>query len=331
MVKKSKPRAGSKAFWPRKRAKRIYPRVSTYPKIDKVIPLLFAGYKAGMVHLIELRKRRVEKKEVEEEVFVPATVIETPPLRVIGVRAYKFDVNKKGYLSFFEIYAKELPENLKRKITTIKSNFDKMKDKIEEAKNNADKVRLIVCTQPWLAGIKKKKPEVFEVEVGGDVKKAFDYAISMLGKEIKVSEVFQEGQLIDVIAVTKGKGTQGPIKRFGIKRQFHKATQAVRHSGAIGAQGVGRVLPASIPMSGQLGFQTRCEYNKRILKISSDPSIINPKGGFAHYGIVRSDYVLVQGSVPGPKKRLIMMRFAIRKPNVIIPPNIKEIVITNKN
>ncbi|MEM5821168.1 MAG: 50S ribosomal protein L3 [Candidatus Aenigmatarchaeota archaeon] len=331
MVKDSKPLAGSRAFWPRKRAKRIYPVIKTYPQYDKAIPLAFAGYKAGMVHVIELRKRKVLKKEIEEEYFVPATVIEVPPLKVIGIRLY--ELTNKGYKSILDIYAKDedVPKQIKRKITTFKSNYDEAIKKLEVVKSKVKKVRIIVCTQPWLAGIRKKKPEVFEIEIGGKVEDALNYALSVLGKEIRASEIFKEGQFVDVIAVTKGKGTAGPVKRFGVKEQRHKATQRVRHVGSLGSQGVGRVLPGKIPMQGQLGYQRRTEHNKRILKISSNGNEINPKGGFSHYGLVRSDYILIQGSVPGPKKRLVMIRFAIRNPKLIIPPNIKEIVITGHN
>jgi len=331
MVKDSKPLAGSRAFWPRKRAKRIYPTIKTYPQYDKAIPLAFAGYKAGMVHVIEIRKRKVLKKEIEEEYFVPATVIEVPPLKVIGIRLY--EKTTKGYKSLLDIFAKDedVPKQIKRKITNFKSNYEEAMKELEKVKDKVKKVRLIVCTQPWLAGIKKKKPEVFEIEVGGKVEDALNYALNVLGKEIKASEIFKEGQFVDVIAVTKGKGTAGPVKRFGVKEQRRKATQRIRHVGSLGAQGVGRVLPGSIPMKGQLGFQRRTEFNKRILKISSNGNEVNPKGGFSHYGIVRSDYILIQGSIPGPKKRLVMLRFAIRNPKLIVPPNIKEIVITEHN
>lgn len=332
MVKDSKPLAGSRAFWPRKRAKRIYPIIKTYPQYDKAIPLAFAGYKAGMVHIIELRKRKVLKKEIEEEYFVPATVIEVPPLKVIGVRFY--ELTTKGYKSLLDIYAKdeEIPKNLKRKITNIRSNYDKAIKKFEELnKTKIKKVRLVVCTQPWLAGIKKKKPEVFEIEVGGKIEDAIKYAMSVLGKEIKASEIFKEGQFVDVIAVTKGKGTAGPVKRFGIKEQRRKAKQKIRHVGSLGSQGEGRVLPGKIPSRGQLGFQRRTELNKRILKISSNGNEVTPKGGFSHYGVVRGDYILIQGSIPGPKKRLVMIRYSIRNPKLVIPPNLKEIIITEHN
>jgi len=48
------------------------------------------------------------------------------------------------------------------------------------------------------------------------------------------------------------------------------------------------------------------------MKISEDGDEINPKGGFIRYGILRSDYALVMGSIPGSKKRLVRFREPIR-------------------
>ena len=114
-------------------------------------------------------------------------------------------------------------------------------------------------------------------------------------------------------AVSKGKGYQGPVKRFGVKVRGRKHTKKRRNIGNLSARNVARVLPGKIAFPGQLGFQTRTEYNKRILKIGTDGKI-NPKGGWINYGLVPGHYLLVEGSVPGPKKRLIMLRKGIRAP-----------------
>ena len=67
-----------------------------------------------------------------------------------------------------------------------------------------------------------------------------------------------------------------------------------------------------------------------ILKISDNPEEVNPKGGIVNYGEVNGTYVLIRGTVPGPKKRLIVMTQAIR-PTVHIPlPTIKTISTDSK-
>jgi len=324
MPETKKPREGSLAFYPRKRAARIYPNIDTYPSVDKTIPLAFAAYKVGMGHIIALDNRK-NSPTYGLQISIPITILEAPFLKVIGVRFYQKTI--KGLKALTEIYAKELPKELERK-TKIKSNCSEQK--LEEIKKMAEKissVRLIVATQPKRSGIGKKKPEVFEIEVGGkSIKEKIDYALSLLGKEISPSEVFKEGEIVDVIAVTKGKGTQGPVKRFGVKIQGRKAKEKRRHIGSLGQERPGKVR-WSVPMAGQMGFQTRTELNKRIIKIG-DGKEINIKSGFKRYGIIKSNFIILEGSVPGSKKRLIMLRKAIRsKEYAILPYEIKSIVV----
>jgi large subunit ribosomal protein L3 len=70
----------------------------------------------------------------------------------------------------------------------------------------------------------------------------------------------------------------------------------------------------TVAQAGQMGYHKRTEYNKKILKIGeqSEADQVNPKGGFVKYGLVKNDYILVKGSVPGPSKRLIILRKGIR-------------------
>ena len=48
------------------------------------------------------------------------------------------------------------------------------------------------------------------------------------------------------------------------------------------------------------------------MKVSEDGDEVNPKGGFIRYGLIKSDYILLLGSVPGPKKRLVRLRDSMR-------------------
>jgi large subunit ribosomal protein L3 len=147
-----------------------------------------------------------------------------------------------------------------------------------------------------------------------------------MGKEIKVSDIFRPGEYLDVIAITKGKGTQGVVKRFGVRIQFRKDMKHHRQIGTLGSQSPGRVR-WTVPRAGQLGFFQRTEFNKRLLKIGEDAKEINPSSGFTNYGVVKSNYILLEGSVPGPKKRMIMMRLSIRPPKTqFLPAEIKEII-----
>ncbi len=312
-MKYSRPRRGSLAFSPRKRARDVVPRIRSWPDYEGEPKLLgFAGYKAGMTHVIMIDDRK-NSPTYGEEISVPVTVLECPPLRVAGIRVYKNTIY--GLQIAKEVWTTELDEHLSRRLPLPK----KINTDVESLKEIEDvaEVRLITYTQPYLiTGVPSKTPEVMEYKVGGsDISSILDYAISKLGKEIRVGEVFQEGAFIDVIAITKGKGFQGPVKRWGVITLDAKHARSSKHRrvGTLGPWTPARVR-WTVPQAGQMGFHQRTEYNKRIIKIGSNGEEITPEGGFVHYGVIRSDYILVSGSVPGPVKRLIRMRDAIRPP-----------------
>ena len=308
-MKYSKPRRGSLAFSPRKRAKDIVPRIRSWPNYEGEPKLLgFAGYKVGMTHVIMIDDRK-NSPTYGEEIAVPVTVLECPPSRVAGIRIYKNTAY--GLQIAKEVWTTELDDHLSRRLP-----LPKKVESLKEVENIAE-VRLITYTQPYLiTGVPSKTPEVMEYKVGGsDIDAVLDYAISKLGKEIKVNEVFKEGDFIDVIAITKGKGFQGPVKRWGVITLDAKHARSSKHRrvGTLGPWTPAKVR-WTVPQAGQMGFHQRTEYNKRVIKIGTDGEEITPKGGFVHYGVIRSDYILVSGSVPGSVKRLIRMRDAIRPP-----------------
>jgi len=311
----NRPRRGSMAFWPRVRASRIYPKIRSWPKINEVIPVAFAGYKVGMTHAIIIENRK-NSHLYGKEVQIPLTIIEVPPIKVLGLRIYKKTMD--GLKTVTEIISKEFDGKVLRKVKTLKPSKEENID--NEKLEKSSMVKLIVHTQPWLAGIGKKKPEIFEIPVGGsDIIKQYEYAKNLLGKEINIKEVFREGELVDTISITKGKGFQGVIKRFGVKilPRPYKTDKKARAVQSKGAWGMRRIFPTT-PFPGQMGFHRRTEYNKLIIKISDNPNEINPKSGWVRYGLVRSSWIAIKGSVGGPKKRLIILRKAIR-PNPKIP------------
>jgi len=160
----------------------------------------------------------------------------------------------------------------------------------------------------------KKHIERMEIGCGGkDLKERLEYAKSMLGKELRISEVFKHGEFVDIVSISKGKGWQGPVKRFGIAIQRRKATGKRRHVGTLGQWHPAYVL-YTVPMAGQTGYHQRTEMNKMILKIGDKPEEVNPSSGFPSYGFVKNDFVVVKGSVAGPVRRLVKLRLAVRAP-----------------
>ena len=312
MAQIHRPRRGSLSYSPRKRAKSEVPRIRSWPEEDKARMAGFAGYKAGMTHVMMIDDR---PKSLTEgmEISVPVTVLEVPPMNVVAVRAYE---NYNGGLRpAGEAWAENLAPELKRAITVPKKSRGTAPGDLEALGEDLADVRVLVHTNPTLvSGIPKKVPEIMEMPInGGSMIDRLKLAQSMLGQQVPVSSVFELGDLVDASAVTKGKGLQGPVRRWGIAmaKRKHARTGKVRHVGNLGPWNPSHIS-WRVPQLGQMGYHQRTEYNKRLMLIGSDGSKITPEGGFPGYGLVRNQYILIKGSLPGPVKRLVRMRHAIR-------------------
>ncbi len=293
--------------WPRKRAARAYPRVRSWTtEVKEKKPLGFAGYKVGMTHIMQINNVKTARTK-GEEISAPVTILECPPLKVVSIRLYSRDAY--GFKPKIQFTAKNVDKELDRKLTKAKKSNEEELSKITP--NDFERIILIVHTQPKLLAL-KKKPELFEVALGGSKEDQLAYAKEKLGKEIIVKDVFGEGNQVDIHSVTKGKGFQGPMKRFGIARRRHKSEKSIRNPGSLGAWKAQGHVMYRVAHAGQMGFHTRTEYNKQILKISDKPEEINVKGGFLHYGNVKNTYVMIRGSVGGAAKRLIRFNVATR-------------------
>lgn len=326
--KYSAPRRGSIAFRPRARARSLEARMRTYPteRSDGANLLGFAGFKVGGIEVLTVDDRE-KTPNFGKHLLNPSTVIAVPPIRIIGIRGYAYEAYVKRVI--FDVYGKDTVKYLSRKLK-IKYSEEQF-NKAESTLDSAAEIVALVCVVPYEIGISQKRPFIFEIPVSSqETKNGYEFLKERLGKEIKITEVFKPGQYIDVSAITRGKGVEGPITRFGVKRKQHKSRKSVRAVGTLGPISPAVVM-YTVPRQGQRGFHQRTEYNKRILLISNPEHDkvkgINPKGGFKHYGIITSDYIVVRGSVPGVPKRLVKIRQPLRYSHrKITEPKILEIM-----
>jgi large subunit ribosomal protein L3 len=296
MSKTDGPRHGSMQFWPRVRAKSETPRVRA--NIFGTAPINgFCGYKVGMTHVVvkDTGSTSLTKGMI---ITKPVTVVECPPIKVAGIRYYKNNI------AISDVYSKTDKELLKSMIVPKSRNI---KEDID-----FDEIRLIVYTMPKETSIGKKKPEVFELAIKGNKAEQLSYAKEKFGKEIKVEEILKQNDIVDIHAVTTGKGFQGPVKRFGVQIRSHKSEKSIRNPGSLGPWCGQQHIMYRVAHAGQMGYNTRIEYNKPILLVDSDSSKVNPIGGFINYGNVNSSYILLGGSIPGHKKRLVRITPAMR-------------------
>ena len=317
MPQPSRPRKGSLGFGPRKRAVSETPRFNSWPDDDGQAGVqAFAGYKAGMTHVTLVNDEPNSPREGMEET-VPVTVVETPPLRAVALRAYEDTPYGKRPLT--EVWADEFHAELDRALD-VPGDHDANEAEvtINEALDDgrlAD-LRLITHTVPdSLANVPKKKPDVMESRIGGSsLSDRLEYGLDLLdeGGEHSMNDVFRAGEYVDTVSVTTGKGTQGPVKRWGVqKRKGKHARQGWRRRiGNLGPWNPSRVR-STVPQQGQTGYHQRTELNKRLIDIGDgdEPTV---DGGFVNYGEVDGPYTLVKGSVPGPDKRLVRFRPAVR-------------------
>ncbi|KGY14971.1 60S ribosomal protein L3 [Paracoccidioides brasiliensis Pb03] len=332
------PRHGSLAFLPRKRSARHRGKVKSFPKDDPKKPVHLTaamGYKAGMTTVVRDLERpgaKMHKKEIVEAV----TIVETPPMIAVGVVGYI--ETPRGLRSLTTVWAEHLSDEVKRRFyknwyKSKKKAFTKyaknhsentgasVSRELERIKKYCTVVRLLAHTQIRKTPLKQKKAHLMEVQVnGGSIADKVDFAHGLFEKPIQIDSVFEQDEMIDVIAVTKGHGFNGVTSRWGTKKLPRKTHKGLRKVACIGAWHPSHVQ-WTVARAGQDGYHHRTSCNHKIYRIGKgsdegnastefdvSKKQITPMGGFVRYGEVKNDYVMLKGSVPGVKKRVLTLR-----------------------
>ncbi|MEK6894726.1 MAG: 50S ribosomal protein L3 [Nanoarchaeota archaeon] len=291
-MKISRPRYGSLQFWPRKRAERFLPSVN-WDAIKGEGFLGFISYKAGMATAI-VKDSTPKSMTPGKKMAVPVTFLEMPPMRIYSVRFYK-----DGKVMTEVVVSND--RELKR-VVKVPKNPSKDLDNVKDF----DDIRVIVYSVPKEIGL-KKTPDMTEIGVGG--KDKLNFVKNYVGKDINVNDL--NGDLFDVRGLTKGKGLSGPVHRFGISLKQHKSEKGVRKPGSLGPWHPARVI-FRVPLSGQLGMFSRLHYNLKVLASSATAGDKVKLKPFKNYGNIKTNYVVLHGSVQGPAKRQILLTSPLR-------------------
>jgi len=294
-----------------------------------------------MTHVVRDLDRpgsKMHKKEVVEAV----SVMEAPPMIVVGLVG--FSKTPHGLRCLRKVWAQHIPDQMKRTFyknwaRSKKNAFKKYSARLAESTRHFDRniedlkkyssvVRVIAIAQPRLIkSMQRKKAHVMQIQInGGTIPEKVDFGLKLFESAIPISTVFQESEMVDTLAVTKGHGFNGVIKRFGVTKLPRKTHKGLRKVACIGAWHPARVS-WTVPRAGQMGYHHRTEINKKIYKIGVSAAIdkgnarceadltdkvITPMGGFPHFGTVRNDYILLKGNVTGPRKRVFTLRKQLR-------------------
>jgi large subunit ribosomal protein L3e len=338
------PRHGSLGFLPRKRTKHHRGRVRSFPRDDaskKPHLTAFMGYKAGMTHILrEVNKpgSKLHKRETVEAV----TIIETPPLNVVGLVGYV--QTPRGLRTLSTVWTEHLNEAVKRRFyknwyRSKKKAFDRYAARVAEDGNKdietelnrikkyAHVVRILAHTQIRQVKLRQKKAHLMEIQVnGGTISEKVDFGKGLFEQKVPVDSVFAANEMIDTLGVTKGRGYTGVVSRWGVARLPRKTHRGLRKVACVGAWHPARIR-FTVSRHGQHGYHHRTEINKKIYRIgkaakkedgtfhpnattTQDLTVkaITPLGGFPHYGEVNNDYLMLKGAVLGVKKRVITLR-----------------------
>merc|ERR1711977_392778 len=230
------PRHGSLAFLPRKRAARHRGKVKSFPKDDPKKPVHLTatmGYKAGMTTIVRDLDRPGAKSHKKEGVEA-VTVIETPPVIVVGLVGYI--ETPRGLRSLTTVWAEHLSDEVKRRFyknwyRSKKKAFTKYAKKhsessgssitreLERIKKYCTVVRVLAHTQIRKTPLKQKKAHLMEIQVnGGSIADKVEFGNGLFEKPVEISSIFEQDEMIDVIAVTKGHGFSGVTSRWGTKK-----------------------------------------------------------------------------------------------------------------
>lgn len=195
----------------------------------------------------------------EEGNAIPVTVIDVSSCEIVGKRTLEKDQYTAVVLGFGDAKEKHLT---KAQIGSFKK-----------------------------AGAKAKRT-IMEFRVGAD-----ELATFTVGEALKAETLFKKGELVDVQGITKGRGTQGVMKRWNFRGfgQTHGTHEYRRHPGAIGQRKTpGRVYPNK-KLPGHYGVEKVSIQNLKVADVIPERNLI-----------------LVHGAVPGSNDGVVVVKPAIR-------------------
>ena len=115
--------------------------------------------------------------------------------------------------------------------------------------------------------------------------------------DILKADIFEAGDIVDVVGKSKGKGTAGVIKRwnFGRLRESHGTGPVARHGGSLGVIDPARIFKGK-KMAGHLGSERVTVQNLSVVKVDSENNLI-----------------AIKGSIPGPKGGIVVIADSVKK------------------
>lgn len=225
---------------------------------------------------------RPGSKMHKREIVEACTVIETPPMVVVGLVGYI--ETPRGLRSLTTVWAEHLSDEVRRRFyknwyKSKKKAFTKYPKKhtdnggvgiareLERMKKYCSVVRVLAHTQVSRTPLKQKKAHLMEIQVnGGSVGEKVDFGKGLFEKPVEIGSVFEQDEMIDAIAVTKGKGFEGVTGRWGTTKLPRKTHKGLRKVACIGAWHPSHVQ-WTVARAGQDGYHHRTQPNLKIYRV----------------------------------------------------------------
>jgi large subunit ribosomal protein L3 len=274
-----RPKRASAQYRPRKRFFGQIPKIQNWNDDKNYLLKGFYGFKVGMMNY-------QHEKLVDENLIFhtsPLTVLECPP--ILFKKLYGYKKSHKGL------------------VRTPLEDLSQFTNEITEVRGE------VQVTKPFTS----KQTTSLTFELGLNIT---NENISEIFEKIKnktlfeiTNEIFDLNSYVDIISLTKGKGFQGRIKRLGVSRLSHKNSKKRRAVATQGTKRPGFTRP-TVGARGQFGYFQRTIFNNKIIDSLTPEQLTKI---FPSYGQIKTKAILVHGSIPGPAKRLVILRNSQRK------------------
>jgi large subunit ribosomal protein L3e len=210
----------------------------------------------------------------------------TSVLQMMVVGLVGYIETPRGLRSLTTVWAEHLSDEVKRRFyknwyKSKKKAFTKYAKKhsenkggsiareLERIKKYCTVVRILAHTQIRKTPLKQKKAHLMEIQVnGGSVADKVEFAHGLFEKPVEISTIFEQDEMIDCIAVTKGHGFQGVTSRWGTKKLPRKTHKGLRKVACIGAWHPSHVQ-WTVARAGQDGYHHRTSVNHKVYRIGN--------------------------------------------------------------
>ncbi|KAM9888409.1 hypothetical protein OXX79_012942, partial [Metschnikowia pulcherrima] len=202
---------------------------------------------------------------------------------VVGVVGYV--ETPRGLRSLTTVWAEHLSDEVKRRFyknwyKSKKKAFTKYSAKYAQGADEINRelaritkyasvVRVLVHTQIKNTPLSQKKAHLAEIQInGGSTEDKVNWAKEHFEKTVSVDTVFEQNEMIDVVAVTKGHGFEGVTHRWGTKKLPRKTHRGLRKVACIGAWHPANVN-WTVARAGQNGYHHRTSINHKVYRVGS--------------------------------------------------------------